>query len=126
MNLNYPDPNNTIGNNLSALNFIFEALDAEIAQIQDQINQSILPFISFWKQNEIGWLTAVSSVSTLSADWNSTYTTTQKNSAAWLTPIFTFYPQSVSAKNIRTGSVTGSVIETTFINKTLPEITPLF
>ena len=121
MNLNYPDPNNTIGNNLSALNFIFEALDSEIAQIQDQINQSILPFISFWKQNETEWLTAVSSVSTLSANWNSTYTTTQKNSAAWLTPIFTFYPHSVSAKNIHTTNVTGDVIETTFINKTLPE-----
>ncbi len=120
MNLNFPNPEDTIGNNLSALNFAFETLDIEVSQIQKQINESILPFIAFWIDNEGGWMSAVTAVPTLSAIWNSVYANVQMNSAAWLTPIFTFYPSTVSAKSIHTLDISGDIIDTQFILKTIP------
>ena len=85
----------TIGDSLSTVNQNYTVLSNWIIDIQSLYDSTFLPLYNFYIKYSDRMDNVLSTIHTLSADWQSFQTTVETNSSKWLQPFTIWYPNLI-------------------------------
>jgi hypothetical protein len=85
----------TIGNSLSTVNENYTILSNWIIDVQSLYNSTFLPLYNFYIKYSDRMNSVLTTIETLSGDWQSFQTTVETNSAKWLQPFSIWYPNLI-------------------------------
>ena len=95
--INTINPSETIGDSLSTINQSYTNLSNWVIDIQKLYDNTFLPLYNFYIEYSDRMDKTLSTIQTLSSDWQSFQTTVETNSSKWLQPFSIWYPNLIAS-----------------------------